>query len=147
MLAKKGRAVVIGSRGTIEINPRDAMGREADIRGVTLLSTTEAESKQMHAALVAGLEDGTLRPVIAQKIPLAEAARAHVEVMKTIRGAGKDRAGYVVSRRRMYSASSGQELLRIVPRGTLPAQNALSSVSNWVQGEKPGPDSLFQTYN
>ena len=89
VLAKKGRAVVIGSRGTIEINPRDAMGREADIRGVTLLSTTEAESKQMHAALVAGLEDGTLRPVIAQKIPLAEAARAHVEVMRPSGALGK----------------------------------------------------------
>ena len=33
VLAKKGRVVVIGSRGTIEINPRDAMAREADIRG------------------------------------------------------------------------------------------------------------------
>jgi len=31
VLAKKGRVAVIGSRGSIEINPRDAMSREADI--------------------------------------------------------------------------------------------------------------------
>ena len=89
VLAKKGRVVVIGSRGTIEINPRDAMGRDADIRGTTLLNTTEHEYKQMHAGLVAGLENGTLRPVVGQKIPLAEAARAHTEVMKPSGAHGK----------------------------------------------------------
>ena len=81
VLAKKGRVAVIGNRGTIEINPRDAMSREADIRGVTLMNTSEAEYKEMHAALVAGLESGALHPVIGEKIPLAEAARAHTEIM------------------------------------------------------------------
>ena len=89
VLAKHGRVVVIGSRGPIEINPRDAMGRDADIRGTTLLNTTEPEHKQMHAALVAGLENGTLHPVVGQKIPLAEAARAHAEVMKASGAYGK----------------------------------------------------------
>lgn len=89
VLAKKGRVVVIGSRGPIEINPRDAMGRDADIRSTTLLNTTEQEYKQMHAGLVAGLESGTLRPVIGQKVPLAEAARAHAEVMKPSGAHGK----------------------------------------------------------
>jgi NADPH2:quinone reductase len=89
LLAKKGRVVVIGNRGTIEINPRDAMSREADIRGLTLFATTEQESKEMHAALGAGLDNGTLRPVVGQKIPLAEAARAHVEIMKDSPTLGK----------------------------------------------------------
>jgi len=89
LLAKKGRVVVIGNRGTIEINPRDTMSREADIRGVTLFATSEQESREMRAALGAGLENGTLRPVIAQKIPLAEAARAHEEVMKPSGALGK----------------------------------------------------------
>ena len=89
VLAKKGRVAVIGSRGTIEINPRDAMAREADIRGVTLMNTSEQEYKAMHAALVAGLENGTLRPVVGQRIPLAEAARAHVEIMKPSGAHGK----------------------------------------------------------
>ncbi len=89
VLAKKGRVAVIGSRGTIEINPRDAMAREADVRGVTLMAASEQEYKAMHAALVAGLENGTLRPVIGQRIPLAEAPRAHVEIMKPSGAHGK----------------------------------------------------------
>jgi NADPH2:quinone reductase len=89
VLAKKGRVAVIGNRGTIEINPRDAMAREADIRGVTLMAASELEYKTMHAALVAGLENGTLRPVVGQKIPLAEAPRAHVEIMKPSGAHGK----------------------------------------------------------
>jgi len=89
LLAKKGRVAVIGSRGPIEINPRDAMSRESDIRGVTLMNTSEAEYKEMHAALGAGLENRTLRPVVGENIPLAEAARAHNEIMKPSGAKGK----------------------------------------------------------
>ena len=89
LLAKKGRVVVVGNRGTIEINPRDLMTREADVRGVLLFGTSEQESREMHAALGAGLENGTLRPVIAQRIPLAEAARAHEQIMKSSGATGK----------------------------------------------------------
>jgi len=89
LLAKKGRVVVIGSRGTIEINPRDAMSREADIRGMTLFATSEQEAREMRAALNTGLENGTLRPVIGQKLPLAEAARAHEEIMNHSGALGK----------------------------------------------------------
>jgi NADPH2:quinone reductase len=37
----------------------------------------------IHAALGAGLEAGTLRPVVGRELPLAEAARAHEEVLKS----------------------------------------------------------------
>jgi NADPH2:quinone reductase len=89
LLAKKGRVVVVGNRGTIEINPRDLMSREADVRGVLLFGTSEQEGREMHAALGAGLENGTLRPVIGQRIPLAEAARAHEQIMKSAGAMGK----------------------------------------------------------
>jgi NADPH2:quinone reductase len=88
-LARKGRIAVIGNRGTIEINPRDAMAREAEIRGVMLGGASEDEYKAMYAALGAGLENGTLRPVIGTKIPLAEAWRAHEEIMKPSGAYGK----------------------------------------------------------
>jgi NADPH2:quinone reductase len=77
-----GRVVVIGNRGNIEINPRDAMSREADIRGLTLFAATDAELRSIHAAIVAGLESGTLRPIVRQELPLAEAPRAHQLVME-----------------------------------------------------------------
>lgn len=89
VLAKKGRVAVIGNRGSIEINPREAMMREADIRGVTLMNTSEEEYREIHAALCAGLETGALRPVIGEKIPLAEARRAHEEIMRHSGALGK----------------------------------------------------------
>jgi NADPH2:quinone reductase len=82
ILAKNGRVVVIGSRGSVEINPRDTMQREADVRGMILPNTPPAELASIHAALVAGLENGTLRPVIGKEFPLADAAHAHRAVME-----------------------------------------------------------------
>jgi NADPH:quinone reductase len=77
ILAKGGRVVVIGSRGRVEIDPRDTMQRDADIRGMVLPNTPSAELASIHAALVAGLENETLRPVIAKELPLSDAAEAH----------------------------------------------------------------------
>jgi NADPH2:quinone reductase len=81
MLSKFGRVVVIGNRGTIEINPRDAMGRDASIMGMTLFNVSPPELASIHAALGAALETGAIKPVIGQEIPLAEASRAHEAVM------------------------------------------------------------------
>jgi NADPH:quinone reductase len=81
ILAKAGRVVIIGSRGPVEINPRDTMQRDADVRGMILPNTPPSEMASIHAALVAGLENGTLRPVIGKEFPLAEAAQAHQAVM------------------------------------------------------------------
>ena len=82
LLARGGRVVVVGNRGTIEINPRALMSRDADVRGMSLLNAPPEELSGVHAALVAGLEAGTLRPVVGRSLPLAEAARAHAEVLE-----------------------------------------------------------------
>ncbi len=82
ILATKGKVVIIGSRGPVEIDPRNAMMREASILGMTLYNATARELASMHAAFVAGLEDGTLRPVVSREIPLSEAATAHHAVME-----------------------------------------------------------------
>ena len=66
ILAPRGRVVVIGNRGRVEIDARDTMSRDADIRGMVLPNTPPAEMASIHAALVAGLENGTLRPVSAR---------------------------------------------------------------------------------
>jgi NADPH2:quinone reductase len=83
ILAKGGRVVIIGSRGPVEIDPRDTMQRDADVRGMILPNTPPAELASIHAALVAGLTNGTLRPVIGKEFPLAEATQAHRAVMES----------------------------------------------------------------
>jgi NADPH:quinone reductase len=82
LLAPHGRVIVIGSRGDVTISPRDLMSRRASVRAFTLWAVTEAEEKEIHAGLFAGLANGTLRPIIGKEIPLAEAARAHKEILE-----------------------------------------------------------------
>jgi NADPH2:quinone reductase len=87
VLARGGRVAAIGNRGPgnqgmVSINPRAIMNREAAILGVSLGGASEAEFISMHAALVAGLANGSLRPVIGQEFPLAEAAQAHHAVLE-----------------------------------------------------------------
>jgi NADPH:quinone reductase len=77
LLVNNGRVIVIGSRGEVTINPRELMARRASIRAFTLWGITAAEEADIHAVLFAGLENGTLRPVVGKVLPLAEAARAH----------------------------------------------------------------------
>jgi NADPH2:quinone reductase len=81
LLARGGRVAVIGSRGPVEINPRDAMSRDAVILGVMLGSASKAEMAGIHAAIGAGLENGALRPIVGRELPLAEAAAGHQALM------------------------------------------------------------------
>jgi NADPH2:quinone reductase len=81
VLAMGGRVVVIGNRGTVEIDPRDAMARDASIVGMSLFNISDADRAVVHAALVAGLENGTLRPVIGRELPLSAAPESHGAVM------------------------------------------------------------------
>ncbi|MEA3544445.1 MAG: NADPH:quinone reductase [Thermodesulfobacteriota bacterium] len=81
LLAKFGRVVVIGNRGRIEIDPRDTMGKNASIHGMSLFNADVKEMSLIHAAIKAGLIDGRYNPVIHSELPLAEAARSHELVM------------------------------------------------------------------
>jgi NADPH2:quinone reductase len=82
ILARRGRVVVIGNRGTIEINPRDAMSRDSSILGMSLHNASDEDRATIHAALVAGLENGTLKPVVGKEMPLADAPHAHQSVLE-----------------------------------------------------------------
>ncbi|MCL6414422.1 NADPH:quinone reductase [Aestuariirhabdus sp. Z084] len=81
-LAKEGRVVVIGSRGPVEINPRDTMARDAAILGMALANATPAELRRIHASIVAGLENGSLNPVVNKSFPLAQMGLAHEAVLE-----------------------------------------------------------------
>jgi NADPH2:quinone reductase len=81
LLALRGRVIVIGNRGEITINPRELMARRASVRGFTLWAATDAESAEIHAAIAAGIENGTLRPIVGKELPLKDAPQAHIDVM------------------------------------------------------------------
>ena len=82
VVAMRGRIVIIGNRGTIEINPRAAMNKDAAILGMALFHASPAQLSGIHSALVEGLRNGTLKPVIGQELPLADASRAHQSVIE-----------------------------------------------------------------
>jgi NADPH2:quinone reductase len=82
VLARNGRVIVIGSRGKVEIDPRDLMMRDADVRAMLLFNVSPEDKAAIHAFLGAALENGTLKPIVGAELPLAEAARAHQLVME-----------------------------------------------------------------
>ena len=81
LLALLGRVIVIGNRGEITINPRELMSRRASVRGFTLWAATEAETTEIYAGIDAGLENGTLRPIVGKELPLKDAPQAHQDIL------------------------------------------------------------------
>lgn len=79
--AQRGRIVIVGSRGPVPIDPRLTMTKDLTVRGMSLWNMTEAEREHVHADLGKGLADGTLKPLIGAKFPLAEAFKAHAAIL------------------------------------------------------------------
>ncbi len=80
-LAPRGTIVVVGSRGPVQLNPRDLMRSGGAVRGLLLFQTPAQALRRIHLRLGAGLVAGWLKPVVGRSFPLAEAAQAHVAVM------------------------------------------------------------------
>ncbi|XP_019724846.1 quinone oxidoreductase [Hippocampus comes] len=89
MLTFGGRVAIVGSRGSIEMNPRDTMAKESSIIGVSLFSATLAERKECAALLFAGMEAGRLRPVVGEQYRLDQAAQAHHDIIQSRGATGK----------------------------------------------------------
>lgn len=83
LLAPRGRVIVIGSRGNVQITPRDIMSREAVVMGVYLWRVSPSEATEIHAALGAGLRSGVLRPVVGLELPLGSAPEAQRRVIES----------------------------------------------------------------
>src|SRR5262249_38038034 len=81
LAAKYGRIIVIGNRGEITVNPRVAMMKELDIRGVALWNATAAQMKSIMLDILAGVAEGSLRPVVGREMRLSAAAAAQVAVL------------------------------------------------------------------
>lgn len=81
MIAPRGRIVVIGNRGRIEIDPRKIMAKHSVVTGLALWGLTADEVARGHEAIGAALASGAVSPVVGTELPLAEAAEAHRRVM------------------------------------------------------------------
>lgn len=89
MLAPGGRIAVVGSRGTVEVNPVDLMVKEGRVDGVLIFLATPEENKECAAMLYTGMANGWLRPVIGSKYPMAKAAQAHHDIIESPGASGK----------------------------------------------------------
>jgi NADPH2:quinone reductase len=82
LIAKRGRIVIVGNRGALELNPRAIMSKDATVVGFTAWNATPTDQAMAHAAIVAGLARGGYKPKVGKEMPLGDAPRAHEEVLK-----------------------------------------------------------------
>jgi NADPH2:quinone reductase len=82
VVAPGGRIVVIGNRGRVEIDARKIMTKDVSVFGLALWGIPADDIRRAHDAIIAGLDNGALNPVVGTELPLKEAARAHQQVME-----------------------------------------------------------------
>jgi NADPH2:quinone reductase len=81
LIARRGRIVIVGNRGRVEIDPRQTMAKDSTILGMSLWNTEDDELAAIYEDIVDGLESGALAPVVGREMPLADAPKAHDAVM------------------------------------------------------------------
>lgn len=82
LMAMNGRIVIVGSRGSIEINPRDIMTKELEVYGVMLFNSSPHEIYRTASFIDALLKHHQLNPIISLTLPLNEAPTAHAEIIE-----------------------------------------------------------------
>ncbi|KAL5012138.1 hypothetical protein ScPMuIL_010689 [Solemya velum] len=89
IIKKYGRIVIVGGRGSLEINPRMFMGKECTLTGMALMLSPKEAWTEMHAAVQKGMADGWLQPYIRQQYPLSDAKQAQTDIMSSRGAQGK----------------------------------------------------------
>jgi len=78
-----GRITIVGNRGSLEFNPRLAMGKEATINGMSLFNAPPDVMEEIHGEIYKGLSEGYLKPVVGRSFRLDGAPEAHREVIES----------------------------------------------------------------
>jgi len=89
LIKNQGIIAVIGSHGKIEIDSHALLGKEPRICGILLLNATEEDVIEAGAAVVKGLENGTLDPVIDKEYSMEQAPAVHKDIMESTGAKGK----------------------------------------------------------
>jgi len=89
LVAKQGRIVIVGSRGSIEFEPRAIMQKEASVIGVTQTSSSIKEYQEMGEHLNKLLVQGLVCPLVEKTYSLDKVGEAHDDVIKNKGARGK----------------------------------------------------------
>lgn len=89
LINNTGIIVVVGSRGTVEINPGLTMRKAPILTGMALLHTAPEDWPEMHSGISEGLKAGWLVPHICKEYKLEEAPAAHDEIINNKGTIGK----------------------------------------------------------
>jgi NADPH2:quinone reductase len=81
LAAPRGRIVIVGSRGTVAIDPRATMMKDLVVLGMSMGNVSDADRRKIHLDLAKGLKNGALRPVVGKTFPLTAAPAAHEAVL------------------------------------------------------------------
>lgn len=93
VIAEYGRIVVVGSRASIEITPRNLMGNEAYITAVNVSHMTKEARDEAYHGIFSFLENKILKPLIGKQFTLDGPVEAHKELME---GSGNGRTVFVI---------------------------------------------------
>lgn len=83
LLRKNGVVIVVGNRGSTKIDARHMMGKETSIIGAAMFASTPEEWQATAEAVIKGVEDGWLDPVMDRTYPLADAKAAHHDIINS----------------------------------------------------------------
>lgn len=87
LAAARGRIVIVGGQGATSIDPLPVISKGLSLFGVSLPNIPPQRDQQIMAAIVAGLENGTLRPRVSSTFPLHDIIAAH-QAVESGRGSG-----------------------------------------------------------
>lgn len=80
-IAKFGRIVIVGNRGSLQFTPRQAMTNETTIYGMSLFNAPKQDLEEIRNEIFEGSGTGALKPEVAKGFSLEEAPAAHEYIM------------------------------------------------------------------
>lgn len=94
LIADAGRIVIVGSRDTIEINPRNIMGTEAVVTAVNVGKMPNKDKLAAWKEIRKFLENESVKALIGAQFTLDQAREAHQEM---IEGSGNGRTVFLIA--------------------------------------------------
>lgn len=95
IIADEGRIIVVGSRDSIEVNPRHLMGSEAIVTAVNVGRMTSEDKEEALHGIMNFIENDALQPLIGKHFTLDEPVEAHKEMME---GPGNGRTIFLIAK-------------------------------------------------